>query len=46
MNSITYILPLDPLQTNYGMLAFKAYRLTEKLMKLYTSGDKNFSPEG
>jgi len=40
------VLVYDPLQTNYGMLSFKAYRLTKKLMDLYASGEKVFTPEG
>jgi len=40
------VLVYDPLQTNQGMLSFKAYRLTKKLMDLYASGEKNFTPEG
>merc|ERR1712180_377171 len=40
------VIVYDPLQTNQGILAFKAYRLTPKLMKLYESGEKNFTPEG
>lgn len=40
------VIVYDPLQTNQGMLAFKAYRLTKKLMDLYSGGEKNFSPEG
>merc|ERR1739838_248363 len=40
------VIVYDPLQTNQGMLAFKAYRLTPKLMELYESGEKNFTPEG
>lgn len=40
------VIVYDPLQTNQGMLSFKAYRLTKKLMDLYSSGEKNFTPEG
>ena len=36
----------DPLQTNQGMLSFKAYRLSPKLMKLYEGGEKLFTPQG
>lgn len=41
-----FLFLIDPLQTNQGMLSFKAYRLTKKLMDLYSSGEKNFTPEG
>jgi len=40
------VIVYDPLQTNQGMLSFKAYRLTEKLMGLYASGEKHYTPEG
>jgi len=40
------VIVYDPLLTNQGMLSFKAYRLTPKLMELYESGEKNFTPEG
>lgn len=40
------VIVYDPLQTNQGMLSFKAYRLTKKLLNLYAGGEKNFSPEG
>lgn len=40
------VIVYDPLQTNQGMLSFKAYRLTPKLMELYESGEKHFTPEG
>lgn len=39
------VIVYDPLQTNQGVLSFKAYRLTPKLMELYENGDKNFTPE-
>jgi len=40
------VLVYDPLQTNQGILSFKAHRLTPKLMKVYGSGEKHFTPEG
>lgn len=40
------VIVYDPLQTNQGILAFKAYQMTPKLMNLYESGEKNFTPEG
>merc|ERR1712180_86718 len=40
------VLVYDPLSTHQGMVSFKAYRLTDKLMNLYKSGEKNFTPEG
>uniref|UniRef100_A0A7M5X1J2 Eukaryotic translation initiation factor 3 subunit H n=2 Tax=Clytia hemisphaerica TaxID=252671 RepID=A0A7M5X1J2_9CNID len=40
------VIVYDPLQTNQGNLSFKAYRLTKKLMQLYSGGDKSFTPEG
>jgi len=40
------VIVYDPLQTNQSILALKAYKLTPKLMKLYESGEKNFTPEG
>jgi len=40
------VIVYDPLQTNQGILSFKAYRLTPKLMKLWESGEKNFTPAG
>jgi len=40
------VLVYDPLQSQQGMLAFRAFRLTDELMDLYRSGEKNFTPEG
>lgn len=40
------VLVYDPLQTSQGNLSFKAFRLTPKLMELYDSGEKSFTPEG
>jgi len=40
------VIVYDPLLTNQGMMSFKAYRLTPKLMSLYESGELNFTPKG
>lgn len=40
------VLIYDPLLTHQGIISFKAFRLTDKLMDVYKSGEKNFTPEG
>jgi len=44
--SESVVLTYDPLQSQQGILSLKAYRLTEKLMELYRSGEKVFTTEG
>lgn len=39
------VIVYDPLQTIQGILSFKAYRLTPKLLKLQEGGEKNYTPE-
>ncbi|XP_065669947.1 eukaryotic translation initiation factor 3 subunit H [Hydra vulgaris] len=39
------VLVYDPLQTHQGMLSFKAYRLSQKMLDLYAGAEKNFTPE-